>query len=93
MNVTGPGEVFAAGAEGNRGSGFVDQVASVWANYMNAKNAIGFGVGQDFDGAVHLAQSACAGIRAERESALSILGAEVFSSSSVWPTEAISGCV
>ena len=78
MNVASAGEVFTARAEGDRSGGLVDQVACVGTNNVNSENGIGFGVGEDFDGAVHLAEGSRAGIRAEWKSAPSKFCAEIF---------------
>ena len=49
MNVASAGEVFTTCAEGDCRGGFVDQIASMGTENVNAENAIGFGIGENFD--------------------------------------------
>ena len=78
MDVTGAGEIFAAGGEGNRDGGFVDEVAGVGSDDVDPFEAIGFGVGEDFNGAFDLAEGAGATVGAKGKNAFAILEARVF---------------
>ena len=49
MDVASSGEVFTARTEGNCSGGFVDQIARMRTENVNAEDPIGFGIGENFD--------------------------------------------
>lgn len=78
MGVAGTCEVFAGGSELDGGDDFGDEVSGAGPDNVDTEEAIGFGVGEDFDFAVDLAESAGASDAAEVEDALVVVGVFVF---------------
>src|SRR5680860_326265 len=75
MGVHRARQVFRAGAEFHRGDDFGDQLGRLRAQDMRAQDTIGFRVSKDFDAAPGLANTACATVRDEWESAGTIFNA------------------
>src|SRR5438105_6218314 len=72
MHVTGAGQIFGARAKRNSGGRFVDQIAGMWSKNVNTQYSIGFGVPQNFNETLDLAESSSASISAKGENALAI---------------------
>ena len=72
---------------------FVDHLAGAEAQDVDAEHPVGCGIGEDFDESVRLQHRPGATIGGEGELADPVVDASAFSSSSVLPTEAISGWV